>query len=129
MAETKKGNGKGNGQWVGQRFKRKEDPRLIQGISHYVDDIRLPGLLYCAFVRSPHANARLTSVNLEAAKAAPGVVAVFTHADLTGVGSIPCAGSLPGLKIPYHPALAKEQVRYVGEPVVAIVAENAYQAR
>ncbi len=129
MAEKKKNKAAGNGQWVGQRFKRKEDPRLIQGISHYVDDIRLPGLLYCAFVRSPHANARLGSVNLEAAKAAPGVFAVFTHADLTGVGPIPCAGSLPGLKIPYHPALAKDQVRYVGEPVVAIVAENAYQAR
>ncbi|HKD90856.1 MAG TPA: hypothetical protein VKB56_03105, partial [Terriglobales bacterium] len=60
--------------WVGQRFKRKEDPRLIQGISHYADDLRLPGMLLAAFVRSPHANAKIASINIDAARSAPGVV-------------------------------------------------------
>src|SRR5437588_6563098 len=70
---------KTNGQaapWVGQRFKRKEDPRLIQGISHYADDLRLPGMLHCVFVRSPHAYAKITSIKVDAAKSAPGVAAV-----------------------------------------------------
>ncbi len=123
------GNGKANGSWMGQRFKRKEDPRLIQGISHYADDLRLPGLLHCVFVRSPHANAKIRAINLDAAKAAPGVVAVITQADLASVGTVPCAGTLPGLKIPNHYVMAKGHVRYVGEPVVAVVAESQYQAR
>jgi carbon-monoxide dehydrogenase large subunit len=118
-----------NGRWVGQRLKRKEDPRLIQGISHYADDLRLPGLLHCLFVRSPHANAKIRSINLDAVRSAPGVVLAITSADLTDVGCVPCAGSLPGLKIPHHHVLAKDQVRYVGEPVVAIVAEDPYFAR
>jgi carbon-monoxide dehydrogenase large subunit len=117
------------GLWVGQRMKRKEDPRLIQGISHYVGDLRLPDLLHCVFVRSPHANALIRSVDVEAARAASGVMMVVTHAEVAGIGCVPCAGSLPGLKIPNHYVLAKGQVRYVGEPVVAIVAENPYAAR
>ncbi len=126
---TNGSNGQGNGRWVGQRFRRKEDPRLIQGISHYVGDLRLPDLLHCVFVRSPHANARITSIDLDAARIAPGVVMVVTQTDLADVGCVPCAGTLPGLKIPDHHVLAKGQVRYVGEPVVAIVAENSYAAR
>ncbi len=123
------GNGHGNGLWVGQRFKRKEDPRLVQGISHYADDLRLPGLLHCVFVRSPHGNARIKSMNLDAARTAPGVVTVITSEDVKGVGGVPCAGTLPGLKMPHHPVMATGHVRYVGEPVVAIVAEDLYQAR
>ncbi|HEV2117364.1 MAG TPA: hypothetical protein VGR48_15140, partial [Terriglobales bacterium] len=57
------GKGKGNGQWVGKRFKRKEDPRLVRGISHYTDDIKLPNLAHCVLVRSPHAHARIVSIN------------------------------------------------------------------
>src|SRR6266705_4676361 len=135
MATTGKRNAKTNGEvkahgpWVGQRFKRKEDPRLIQGISHYTDDLRLPEMLHCAFVRSPHAHATIQPITIESAKAAPGVVAVITAADLAGVGDVPCAGALPDLKVPPHPPLAKGRVRYVGEPVAAVVAENAYQAR
>ncbi len=124
-----KSNGKGNGHWIGQRFKRKEDPRLVQGISHYADDLRLPGMLQCAFVRSPHAHAVIRSVDTAAAKALPGVVAVISAQDLQGVGNVPCAGALPDLKIPPHPPLARERVRYVGEPVVAVVAEDMYAAR
>jgi carbon-monoxide dehydrogenase large subunit len=134
-SKGKSGANAGNGtavpsrRWVGQRLKRKEDPRLIQGISHYVGDLRLPDLLHCVFVRSPHANALLRSVDVEAARTAPGVVMVVTHAEVAGIGCVPCAGSLPGLKIPHHYVLAKDQVRYVGEPVVAIVADTPYAAR
>ncbi len=120
---------KGSARWVGRRYKRKEDPRLIQGISHYTDDLKLPGLLHCVFVRSPYANARITSINTDAARSAPGVAAVITGDDLKGVGSVPCAGALPDLKVPAHPALAQGHVRYVGEPVAAVVAEDVYAAR
>ena len=124
-----KGNGHGNGQWVGKRFKRKEDPRLVRGISHYTDDIQLTRMLYCVFVRSPYAHARITAINTEAARSHPGVVAVVTSADLHGLGMIPCAVQMPDLKIPAHPALARERVRYVGEPVAAVVADDPYTAR
>src|SRR6266404_2917368 len=80
--------------WVGQRMPRKEDPRLIQGISHYTDDLRLAGLLHCVFVRSPHAHAKVNSINTDAARQSPGVVAVYTAADLGALGNIPCAGAL-----------------------------------
>ncbi|MGH9650443.1 MAG: xanthine dehydrogenase family protein molybdopterin-binding subunit, partial [Terriglobales bacterium] len=120
---------KANARWVGRRYKRKEDPRLIQGISHYTDDLKLPGLLHCVFVRSPYANARITGINADAARTAPGVAAVITGDDLKGVGSVPCAGALPDLKVPAHPALAQGHVRYVGEPVAAVVADDIYAAR
>src|SRR5579864_894700 len=131
MASNGKSNGKakGNGQWVGKRFKRKEDPRLVRGISHYTDDIKLPRLAHCVFVRSPHAHARITSINTDAARSHPGVLAVVTASDLEGLGMIPCAMQMPDLKIPPHPALAKGHVRYVGEPVAAVVAEDPYTAR
>src|SRR5579862_6552599 len=124
-----KGNGHGNGQWVGKRFKRKEDPRLVRGISHYTDDIQLSRMAYCVFVRSPHAHARILSINTDAARSHPGVLAVVTAADLEGLGMIPCAMQMPDLKVPPHPALAKGRVRYVGEPVAAVVAEDPYTAR
>ncbi|HEY6937335.1 MAG TPA: xanthine dehydrogenase family protein molybdopterin-binding subunit, partial [Terriglobales bacterium] len=131
MASNGKSNGKakGNGQWVGKRFKRKEDPRLVRGISHYTDDIKLPRLAHCVFVRSPHAHANITSINTDAARSHPGVLAVVTSSDLEGLGMIPCAMQMPDLKIPPHPALAKGRVRYVGEPVAAVVAEDPYIAR
>ncbi|MGH9579546.1 MAG: xanthine dehydrogenase family protein molybdopterin-binding subunit, partial [Terriglobales bacterium] len=110
-------------------MKRKEDPRLIQGLAHYTDDLRLFGMLHCVFVRSPHASAVIRSINLKGARAASGVVAVVTAGDLAGVGPVPCAGQLPGLKVPHHPVLAQGRVCYVGEPVVAVVAESAYAAR
>ncbi len=120
---------KGNGRWVGRRFPRKEDPRLIQGISHYTDDLKLPGMLHCVFVRSPHGHASIAAINADAARQASGVVAVITGDDLAGVGSVPCAGALPDLKMPAHPPLARGRVRYVGEPVAAVVAGDAYSAR
>jgi carbon-monoxide dehydrogenase large subunit len=115
--------------WVGRRLKRKEDPRLIQGISHYTDDIRLPGMLHCALVRSPHAHAEIRAIGTAAARALPGVIAVITNEDLKDVGLIPCAMVMPDLKVPPHPVLASGRVRYFGEPVAAVVAEDAYIAR
>jgi carbon-monoxide dehydrogenase large subunit len=114
---------------LGERIKRKEDPRLIQGRGHFVDDIKLDGMLHMAFARSPYGHARITSINTESARNAPGVVAVITSEDLKGkLGQIPCAVGMEGLKVPDHHCLAVERVRYVGEPVVAIVAADRYLA-
>ena len=115
---------------LGERIKRKEDPRLIQGRGHYVDDIKLDGMLHMALVRSVHAHARLTKVDTAVAKAAPGVVAVYTGQDIKGkLGLVPCAAGMEGLKIPEHPCLAIDKVCYVGEPIAAVVARDRYQAR
>jgi len=116
--------------WVGRPMKRKEDPRLIQGLGHYVDDLTLPGMLSAAFIRSPYAHARIRGLDTAAARAAPGVVAVFTGVDLRGqLGNVPCAGDLPELRIPPHPPLAQDKVRYAGEPVAVVVADDRYRAR
>jgi aerobic carbon-monoxide dehydrogenase large subunit len=116
--------------YIGQKVKRTEDPRLIQGIGHYVDDIKLADTLHVVIVRSTHAHANINSIATDAAKAAPGVVAVYTGADVAGkIGYVPCAGALPDLKVPKYPVLAAGKVIFVGQPVVAIVAGDKYQAR
>ncbi len=115
---------------MGSRMKRAEDPRLITGSSTYVDDIKLAGMLYVTFVRSVHANANIVSVNTEAAKASAGVMEVLTGKDVSHlIGSVPCAAAIPGLKFPKQPVLAVDAVRFVGEPVVAIVASDRYAGR
>lgn len=120
---------KGNSRWIGTPLKRKEDPRLIQGRSHYVDDIKLPGLLYAAFLRSPYAHARINRIETAGAQAAPGVVAVLTGEDVRGqIGPVPMAADLPNMKVPPHPVLAVEKVRYAGEPVAVVVADDPYRA-
>src|SRR5438477_4634855 len=116
--------------YVGQRVKRTEDPRLIKGLAHYVDDIRLPDTLHVAFVRSIYAHARLGGVDAGEALKAPGVVAVFTGKDVSQkIGPVPCAGNLPELKVPDHRVLATDKVYFVGHPVAAVVATDAYAAR
>src|SRR5258705_969708 len=116
--------------YVGQRVKRTEDPRLIKGLAHYVDDIRLPDILHVAFVRSVYAHARINSIDASAALAAPGVVAVYTGLDAAEkIGPVPCASALPGLKVPDHRVLATDKVYFVGHPIVAIVATDRYAAR
>ena len=115
---------------VGTKVKRREDPRLVQGLSHYVDDLRMADVLHVALLRSPHAHARINGINKDAAVALPGVVSVVTGADIgDSVGSVPCAAANPTLRTPPHPVLAQDAVRYVGEPVVAVVAEDSYTAR
>src|SRR5437868_9438904 len=90
----------------GQRIRRKEDPRLITGTATYVDDVKMPGMHHACIVRSPHAAARITAINAKAALERPGVSAVFTGADVKDLGPVPCASSLPGLRVPHHHLLA-----------------------
>ena len=115
---------------IGAPIKRREDPRLVQGLSHYVDDIKLVNTLHCTFLRSDYAHADIKSIDTEAAENLSGVVKVITGADIAGkVGSIPCAAEIEGLKVPDHPALAVDRVRFVGEPIAAVVATDPYVAR
>ncbi len=128
--KSKKKTKKKGTQWVGARIKRKEDPRLIQGLAHYVDDIRLPDTLHLAFLRSPYGHAKILSIDTDAARRSPGVVDVLTGEDLQRkIGGVPSASELPDLKVPAHPCLAIGRVRYVGEPVALVVAPDRYKAR
>lgn len=113
---------------VGSRIKRREDPRLIMGRGTYVDDIQLPRMTYAAILRSPYAHARIRSINVAKAKALPGVVAVMTGADLQGK-NVPCGWTLPDIKVAPHPALAVGKVRYTGDAVAVVVADERYIAR
>ncbi|MBM3949194.1 MAG: xanthine dehydrogenase family protein molybdopterin-binding subunit [SAR202 cluster bacterium] len=107
----------------GSSIKRREDPRLITGRGTYVDDVRLVGLLHLFLVRSPHAHAKIKRINVTAAKKMPGVVAVYTGADLKDkLGSVPCGWVVPDTKEVPHPPIAYEKVRTVGDPVAAVVA-------
>ncbi len=116
--------------YIGKPMKRKEDPRLIQGLARYVDDVKLPEMHYAAFVRSPHGHARIKSVDVSNARAAAGVVAVLTADDVRGaIGPIPCAAQIPDMKPAIKPVLAGERVRVVGEPVAVVVATDRYAAR
>ena len=115
----------------GARVRRKEDPRFLTGRGQFTDDVRITGTVHAAFVRSPHAHAHIRSIDLAAARAHPGVVAVYTGKDLAdaGVNGIPVGWLLQGLKPSNHQAIAVDRVRYVGEAVAVIVADSAYAAR
>src|SRR5258708_1946398 len=116
--------------YVGQRIKRTEDPRLIKGLAHYVDDVRLPDTLHVAFVRSIYAHARIASIDVTEAVKAPGVVAIYTGKDIaTKIGPVPCAAALPDLKVPDYRVLATDKVLFVGHPIAAVVATGRYLAR
>ena len=116
--------------YIGRAMKRKEDPRLIQGLSHYVDDIQLAGMHYMAVVRSPYAHAHIRSIDTSKAKSAPGVAAVVTGEELRDViGVIPCAAQIPDMKPAFRHVLAIDKVRFVGEPVAVVVANDRYAAR
>jgi carbon-monoxide dehydrogenase large subunit len=116
--------------YVGQRVKRTEDPRLIKGLAHYVDDIRLPDTLHVVFVRSMYAHARINGIDTKAAANAPGVVAVYTGKDIAEkVGPVPCAAALPDLKVPDYRVLATGKALFVGHPIAAVVATDKYAAR
>ncbi len=118
----------------GKSIKRREDPRFITGRGNYVDDLKLPGMTYAAFVRSPHAHARIRRIDTASAKAQPGVVAVFTGSDMKGVNSLPCgwdlrkAKNVPGvvqdLAIVPHMPLTSDVARHVGDPVAVVIADS-----
>jgi carbon-monoxide dehydrogenase large subunit len=117
---------------VGARIRRREDPRLITGRATYVDDVKLVGMVHAAFIRSPYAHAKILRLQMAKAKAHPGVLAVFSGADLHAAGmtaSLPVAHKLPDLKTPPHYPLAVDEVRFVGEAVAVIVASDPYVAR
>ena len=115
----------------GSGIRRREDPRLITGAATYTDDVKLPGMVHAAMLRSPHAHAKINGIDTSAAAEAPGVLAVYTGADTDGVlNPIPCAWLPPDcdIKAVDHPAIAKDVVRYQGDAVAVVVAENRYQA-
>ena len=115
--------------YVGRPLKRTEDPRLITGRGQYVEDIKLPGLAHLAFLRSPHAHARVTALRTDAARQAPGVVRVVTARDLGPLRPLPFMAMLPGLKQVQCPYLAETVVDSTGVPVAAVVAESPSLAR
>ena len=112
---------------VGQRVKRREDPRLIQGHGTYVDDLKIVGMHHAAFKRSDVAHGRIRSIDTSAAEAMDGVEAVFTGAQVAEfLGPMPIGTPFPS---PEHRAIATDVVRYVGEPVAVVVAADRYTAR
>ena len=125
---------------LGQSVPRSEDPRFLRGGGNYTDDINLPGQACAYILRSPHAHARIVTIDSADAQASPGVLAVYTGADLRadGLGDLPTfAPRLVPLTrpdggplfVPPHPALAVDKVAFVGDPVAFIVAETATEAR
>ncbi len=126
MAATKFG--------LAQPVRRVEDPRLLLGQGRYTDDIVLPAMLHGLVLRSPHAAAKLGAIDTTAARAVPGVRGIYTAADLTAVGGLPCAAPVQNrdgtpMASPPHPVLASGAVRHVGDPVAFIVADTIKQAR
>ena len=120
---------------IGKPLRRREDARFLTGSGQYTDDVVLPGQTFGVFLRSPHAHARIRSIDTSKAKAAQGVVAVFTGEDLaaTKVGGLPCGWLIHSkdgspMKEPPHPVLAVGKVRHVGDQVALVVAETQWQA-
>jgi aerobic carbon-monoxide dehydrogenase large subunit len=115
---------------LGRARTRKEDARLVTGQTTWTDNLVLPGMLYMAFLRSPYAHAKITSVDVSGAKSLPGVIAAFSGADFAEEqGSLPCAWPVtPDIVIPPHPPMATDEVRYVGEAVAVVVARDRYTA-
>lgn len=118
----------GTRRYVGARVRHVEHPHFLTGNGQYVDDIKIFGALHCAFVRSVHGHARITSVDVEQAKRVPGVVGVFTAADLIGTLPIETPCTYPTYQTSAQELLVSEKVRMVGDPIVAVVAEDRYQA-
>jgi aerobic carbon-monoxide dehydrogenase large subunit len=115
---------------IGKPRARKEDARLLTGQTNWTDNVVLPGMLHVCYVRSPMAHARIRSVDVSAARSAPGVIAAFSGADFAAEqGSLPCAWPVtPDIVIPAHPPMATDEVRYVGEIVACVVARDHYAA-
>jgi carbon-monoxide dehydrogenase large subunit len=115
---------------IGKARRRKEDARLITGRTRWTDNIQLPGMLHLAILRSTSAHARITHLDVTAARQMPGVLAVYTGADLAGEqGNLPCAWPITAdMKAPPRPAMAVDTVRFAGEAVAVVVARSAYAA-
>src|SRR5689334_17997037 len=121
---------------IGAAVRRKEDQRFITGKGHYTDDVSRPGQTHAAFVRSPHARAKIKTIHIRTAAAAPGVLAVLTGADLAAdkLGNLICGWMIHSkdgspMKMAPHPAIANGKVCHVGDPLAVVVAESLAQAR
>src|SRR5438046_8504962 len=121
---------------IGQPVRRREDYRFLTGQGTYTDDINRPGQLHAYILRSPHANARITGIDISSAASAPGVVAVYTGKDIAsdGVGGLPCGWQIHSkdgspMVEPPHPPLVTDRVRHVGDQVAVVIAETLAQAR
>ena len=118
--------------YIGQSLRRREDYKFLTGSGRYVDDIKLPGTLYLAVLRSPHAHARITSIDLSTARAAPRVRLALAGTDLIGkIGNIEPNWIIPGTAVPDRPVMAVDKVRFVGECIALALAERpeaAYDA-
>lgn len=118
---------------IGQAVKRVEDKRFITGKGRFTDDIVLPGQTYAAFVRSPYAHAKIVNVDIDTAKAMPGVVKIFSGADVAHINGVPVGWQVnfkngDAMKEPKHPLLLADKVRQVGDPVAMVIAESREQA-
>ncbi len=118
--------------FIGQSLQPLEDARFLTGHGRYVEDIDEPGQTWMQVARSPHAHAVIRSIDLDAARAVPGVIGVYTAADLVGLGALPCTvpvASVAPMIVPPRFALAAERARHVGDPVAFVVAETRVAAR
>ncbi len=119
---------------IGASVRRKEDLRFISGHGHYTDDINRPGQVYAYFRRSDRPHAKIVSIDTKEAAAAPGVLAIYTAADLAAIGGLPCGWQIHNkdgspMAEPKHPVLAEGRVRHVGDPIAVVIAETKQQAK
>ena len=119
---------------VGQSVPRSEDPMLLRGEGRYTDDVRLPGQAYAVMVRSRNGHGVIRAIDAQAARKMPGVLGIFTAADLEGYGPLKCIVSFKNrdgspMKKPWRGALAKDKVRYVGDPVACVIADTVHAAK
>ena len=122
------------GDHIGRSLHRLEDERFLTGRGCYVDDVAVPGQLHGVVLRSPHGHALIECIDTAPARAMPGVHGVFTAADLDadGIGTLPCiarVATVAPMIVPRRPALARDRVRHVGDPVAFVVADTAELAR
>jgi CO/xanthine dehydrogenase Mo-binding subunit len=121
---------------IGSALKRREDYRFLTGSGTYTDDVKVDRQTYAVFVRSPHAHAAIKRIDTSKAKQAPGVLAIFTGADVAKakINGLPCGWLITDvngqpMKEPAHPVLAQGKVRYVGDHVAVVIAETCFQAK
>ncbi|MBR9852128.1 MAG: xanthine dehydrogenase family protein molybdopterin-binding subunit, partial [Rhodobacteraceae bacterium] len=119
---------------IGASSKRREDVRFLTGAGNYTDDINIRGQAYVHFLRSDVAHGKINGIDTSAAEAMPGVVRIFTGKDFEGIGGLPCGWQVTDrhgevMQEPPHPVLAQGKVRHVGDPIAAVVADTAEQAR
>src|SRR5712671_8097821 len=111
--------------YIGQPLRRREDLKFVTGKGRYTDDIKSPGMLHMAVLRSPHAHAVIKQVDLSATQASPGVRLALSGADLAGkIGAIVPNWIIPGTKVPDRPVVAIDRVRFVGECVALVIADT-----